>query len=74
MLGETNNRNQFPMAYKQWITCIYIDNSVLTMSTGSPAQDQKIFQFLFRTTFVYKNKFKNLIWTSKSKFSFRELD
>ena len=39
------------------------------MSTGPPAQDQYIFQFLFRT----REKFKNLIRTSKFKFSFQGL-
>ena len=33
--------------------------------------EQEIFQFLFRT--INKIKFKNLIWTSKFKFSFRGL-
>ena len=30
-------------------------------------------KFLFRTTFVYKNKFKNVIQTSNFKFSFQGL-
>ena len=40
------------------------------MSTSSPAEDQYIFQFILE---LYKNKFKNLIRTSKLKFSFRGL-
>jgi len=50
---------------------------VFMMSTGSPAQDQlnfvqtsKFFSFYLE---LYKNKFKNLIQTSKFKFSFRGL-
>jgi len=41
------------------------------MSTGLPAQDQYIFQLFYLT--LSKNKFKNLIRTSKFKFSFRGL-
>ena len=36
-------------------------------------QTTKYFQFLFRTTFVYKVNCRNLIQTSKFKCSFREL-
>ena len=51
--------------------------SVFMMSTGPPAQDQqnfvrtsKFFSFYLE---LYKYKFKNLIRTSKFKFSFRAL-
>ena len=47
-------------------------DTVLMMSTGPSDQDKSISQFLFRNT-VYKIKFKNLIWTSKLKFSFQGL-
>ena len=50
---------------------------VLMMNTGSPAQDQfnfvqtsKYFSFSLE---LYKDKFKNLIQTSKFKFSFQGL-
>jgi hypothetical protein len=51
--------------------------SVLTMSTGPPAQDQQ--NFVWTSKFVsfylklYKNKFKNFIRTSKFTFTFQEL-
>jgi len=51
--------------------------AVLTMSTSPPAQDQQNFvrtsKFFSFDLELYKNKFKNLIWTSKFKFSFRGL-
>ena len=53
------------------------DTTVLMMSSGPPAKDQynfvrtsKIFRFYLE---LYKNKFKNLNWTSKFKISFRGL-
>jgi len=51
--------------------------AVLTMSIGPPVQDQ--YNFVRISTFfsfylkLYQNKFKNLIRTSKFKFSFRGL-
>ena len=53
-----------------------VPNVVLTMSNGPLAQDQQ--NFVQTSTFfnfyldiyIYKNKFKNLIRTSKLKFSF----
>jgi hypothetical protein len=53
--------------------------SVFMMSTGPPAQDQQNFvrtsKFFSFYLVLYKNKFKNLIQTSKFIyiFSFREL-
>jgi len=51
--------------------------TVLTMSTGPPAQDQQNFVWTSRLfSFyleLYKNKFKNLNRTSKFKFSFHGL-
>jgi hypothetical protein len=73
MLGETNNQFYLalglgPQGHNYFLT-------VLTMSTGSTALDQsnfvwtsKFFSFYLE---LYKNKLKNLIQTSKFKYSFR---
>jgi len=50
---------------------------VLTISTGPPDKDEENFvwtsKFLSFYLDICKNKFKNLIWTGKFKFSFQGL-
>jgi hypothetical protein len=52
--------------------------TVLAMGTGPTDQDQYYFvqtsKFVTFYLEIHKNEFKNLIWTSKFKFAFQELD
>jgi hypothetical protein len=60
-----------------WLLVYNSPSLVLMMSTGPPAQDgsnfvqtSKVFSF-YLELHAYKNKFKNLMWASKFKGSFR---